>query len=59
MAHEQSAESTHASMGAKETTTPAQAAVELMHGVPHSYEGVAPDNNSVIIIDPGERHVPI
>ena len=46
-------------MGAAETTTPAQAAVEIMHSFRHSYEGVAPDNESVIVVDPGERHVSI
>ena len=44
-------------MGAAETTTPAQAAVELMHSFHHSYEGVAPDNERIIVVDPGERHV--
>lgn len=57
MEQEQSAEAAHASKGAAETTTPAQAAVELMHTFPHSYNGVAPANESVIFIDPGERHV--
>ena len=59
MERDQSAETTHASMGAAETTTPAQAAVELMHGLRHSYEGVAPDDDSVVVVDPGERHVSI
>lgn len=57
MEHGQSAEATHASMGAAETTTPAQAAVELMHSLPHSCEGVAPDSESIVIVDPGKRHV--
>ena len=46
-------------MGAAQTTTPAQAAVEIMHSFSHSYEGVAPDNESIVVVDPGKRHVSI
>lgn len=57
MEEQQSAEVAQASKGGAETTTPPQAVVELLRHPPHSYQGVAPNEDSIIVVDPGVRHV--
>lgn len=57
MEQQQSAEVAHASKGGAETTTPAQAVVEILRHPPHSYQGVAPNEDSIIVVDPGVRNV--
>ena len=57
MEQQQSAEVAHASKGGAETTTPAQAVIEILRHPPHSYQGVAPNEDSIIVVNSGVRHV--
>ena len=51
-----SAVAAQAVKGDAKAATAAQAAAELMHDLPHAYEGVAPAQERIIIVDPGVQH---
>ena len=52
-----SAVAAQAAKGDAKAATAAQAAAEIIHHPPHSYEGVAPAQDSIVTVDPGVRHV--